>query len=214
VAGQVPDTGLPIGTVLVYNAHLDQSFWSLLKTGIGSPDTLFQAIKNTLWMKWDLDLVKSDYSSISSLYFGATPITLTVQLAGPKTYAQPDDIRGIIDGEIIDALASNPITDSNISSWTIPKSAGGSGKTTDTGAPAVSTSPLTNVLATVGLDPGAISDLISNAISNAVKNATSGLGAGTGIIVIVLGLAIVAAVLIGVAPTSGARAYRAFQGRR
>lgn len=207
MAGQVPDTGFPVGTVLVYNAHLDQSFLSWVRTGIGTPDALFQAIGNTLWMKWDLQIVSSDYSSISSWVGGATPITITVQMQGPKTYAQPDDIRGIIDGEIIDALLSNPITDSNISKWTIPKAAGGSGQAIDTGAPAVSTSPLGNVLSTVGIDPAAIADTAASTFNKL----TSGLGAGTGIIVIVLGIAIVAAVFVAVAPTAGPRALRAYQ---
>jgi hypothetical protein len=213
VAGQVPATGLPVGTVLVYNAHIDQSLWSYVRTGIGSPDALFQVIANTLWMKWDLTVVHTDYGELATVLTNApTPIAITVNMTGPKTYGQPADVARIIDGEIADALGGSYLTDSNISTWTIPKSAGGSGAVIDTGNPAASTSAAGEVLAAAGIDPGAISD----AISNAVKNATSGLGAGTGIIVIVLGLAIVAAVLVAVAPTSGARAFHAFRsgGRR
>lgn len=211
MAGQVPATGLPVGTVLVYNAHIDQSLWSVVRTGIGTPAGLFRTIGGTLWMKWDLTVVGSDYGEATTVLTGApTPITITVNMAGPKTYGQPDDIRGIIDGEIIDALGGSYLTDSNISSWTIPKSAGGSGAVIDTGNPEATTSLTKEVLNSAGIDPAAIAD----AIGKAVKDATSGLGAGTGIIVIVLGLAIVAAVFVAVAPTSGARAYRAFRSRR
>jgi hypothetical protein len=210
VANQVPDTGFPIGTVLVYNAQIDQSLWSLVKTGIGSPDALFQKIGDTLWMKWDLQIVKSDYSSLATVVFGgATPIAITVQMMGPKTYGQADDIRGIIDGEISDALGGTYTTGSNISSWTIPKSAGGTGASVDTGAPAATTSPVSAVLAGVGVDPAAIGD----SISNAVKNAVSGLGVGSGILLLVLGLAVIAAILIAVAPTAPARAIAAARRR-
>jgi hypothetical protein len=210
VANQVPDTGFPIGTVLVYNAQIDQSLWSLVKTGIGSPDALFQKIGDTLWMKWDLQIVKSDYSSLATVVFGgATPIAITVQMMGPKTYGQADDIRGIIDGEISDALGGTYTTGSNISSWTIPKSAGGTGASVDTGAPAATTSPVSAVLAGVGVDPAAIGD----SISNAVKNATSSLGVGSGILLLVLGLAVIAAILIAVAPTAPARAIAAARRR-
>lgn len=210
MANQVPDTGFPIGTVLVYNAQIDQSLWSLVKTGIGSPDALFQKIGDTLWMKWDLQIVKSDYSSLATVVFGgATPIAITVQMMGPKTYGQADDIRGIIDGEISDALGGTYTTGSNISSWTIPKSAGGTGASVDTGAPAATTSPVSAVLAGVGVDPAAIGD----SISNAVKNATSSLGVGSGILLLVLGLAVIAAILIAVAPTAPARAIAAARRR-
>jgi hypothetical protein len=202
----VPDTGLPVGTVLYYNAHLDQSFLSWLKTGIGTPDALFQQIGTTLGF-WGLRIVTSDYSAVSAwTASGPTPITLTVQMEGPQTYGQPDDVRSIIDGRIQDALASNPIVDSNISKFTLPPdTSGASSKTIDTGAPAASTSAVHGVFSAVGIDPGAI----GTAISDAVKNATSGLGVGTGLIVLILGLAIVAAVLIGFSPTAPARAIAA-----
>ena len=203
---QVPATGLPVGTVLVYNGANDQSLWSALKTGIGTPDGLFRQITSTLWMKWDLQVSKTDYGSLATTIFGGpTPISITVQMVGPKTYAQPDDIRSIIDGEISDALGGQYLTSSNVSSWTIPPSAGGTGETMDTGAPAATTSAVGQVLAGAGIDPGAI----AKGIGDGIKNATSGLGVGTGIVVLVIGLAIVAAALIAVAPTAPARALAA-----
>ncbi|MHB8613956.1 MAG: hypothetical protein ACYDAL_16265 [Candidatus Dormibacteraceae bacterium] len=208
----VPSTGLPVGTVLVYNAHLDQSLLSWIRTGIGSADGLFKAIGDALNSKWNLTVVSSDYSTVSALAFGAPePITITLQMMGPETYAQPDDVRSIVDGEIINALSSNPIVDSNISSFKLPPAAPGQSSTkVDTGAPSVDASPLGAGLAAVGIDPSAI----TNAVSDAVKKATSGLGLGSGIIILVLGLAIVAAVLVAVAPTAPARAIAAAHRRR
>ncbi len=203
---QVPDTGLPVGTLLVYNAQIDESLWTLVKTGIGTADGLFQALRQPLQDKWGLAIVSSNYNGWT---FGAEPITLTLQMTGPETYAQPDDVRSIVDGEIINALGSNPITSSNISSWTIPASAGGTGQTVDTGAPAASVGGgiLGGVANTLGID--------SSSIGNVIKNATSGFGLGTGIIVIVLGIVAIFAVVVVLEPTAPGRAARSFsRGRR
>ncbi|HLZ52068.1 MAG TPA: hypothetical protein VKP61_15080 [Candidatus Acidoferrum sp.] len=203
----VPATGLPVGTTLVYNAHLDQSFLSWVKTGIGTPDELFQAIGDALSTKWGLTVVGSDYSAVSSFYGGATPITLTVQMAGPETYAQPDDVRSIIDGEIQNALSSNPITDSNVSSFKLPPGTPGApAGSVDTGAPAADTNP-------IGSGFSAAASAAGSAIGNAVGSVTSNLGVGSGIVIVVIGLAIIAAVLIGVAPTAPARALAAARRR-
>jgi hypothetical protein len=206
VANQIPDTGLPVGTVLVFNTQIDQSLWSVVRTGIGSPDGLIQVLTQAL-AAWGLQVVKSDFGALTTAIFGgATPIAITVQMTGPQTYAQPDDIRSIIDGAITDALGGSYQTGSNVSSWTIPQSAGGSGQAVDTGAPAASTSAVGEVLIGAGIEPAAIAD----GAASALNKITSGLGAGTGIIVIVLGLAIVAAVFVAVAPTAAPRAYQAF----
>ena len=201
MAGQIPDTGLPVGTLLTYNAQLDQSFLSLVRSGIGTADGLFQALTAPLSSKWGLQIVKTD-KPFAVAPFSPEPITITVQMVGPETYAQPDDVRSIIDGEIINALSSNPIVSSNISSWTIPQSAGGSGQSVDTGAPAADTSVIDDVKQAAS---GAV-----DKIAAAAKTATSGLGLGTGIILIVLGTVAVFAIVVVVSPTAPARAAAGF----
>ena len=207
--GAVPDTGLPVGTVLVYNAQVDQSLWSTLKSGIGTPAGLFQSLTSSLPADWGLEVSKTDYGAATTIIFGSgTPITITVRMIGPQTYAQPDDVRSIIDGAIGNALGGNYLTSSNISNWTIPQSAGGTGSAVDTGAPAADTGLLSEALGGSGVS--AIGDAISNGIAGATKN----LGVGSGIVFLILGLAVVAAVLIAVAPTAPARAIAAARRRR
>jgi hypothetical protein len=211
VAGQIPDTGLPVGTILTYNATIETSFFGAIKTGIWSPESLFEQLGTALNL-WGLQIAKSDYSFVSAAISGNVPIVLTLQMLGPQTYAQPNDIRSIVDGAIGNILGGSYVTGSNISDWTIPQSAGGSGQTVNTGAPANQTSIVSDALSTVGIDPAAI----GNGISNAVKNATSGLGLGTGIIVIVLGVVAVFAVVVVISPTAPGRAAAGFahRGRR
>ncbi|SRR6266852_2522324 len=209
--GAIPDTGLPVGTVLTYNAQIDQSLWAALKSGIGSPAGLFQFLSSVLPGDWGLEVSHTDYGEATTVIFGsATPITIVVRMIGPQTYALPDDVRSIIDGAIDNALGGNYRTSSNVSDWTIPKSAGGSGQSVNTGAPAADTGLASQVLKGAGVDPGAISDAIGKAVGDATKN----LGVGTGIVFLVLGLAVVAAVLIAVAPTAPGRAFAAIPARR
>jgi hypothetical protein len=202
--GIVPDTGLPVGTVLVYNAQIDQSLWSTLKSGIGTPAGLFQSLTSSLPGDWGLEVSSTDYGAASTIIFGGgTPITITVRMIGPQTYGQPDDVRSIIDGAIGNALGGNYLTSSNISNWTIPQSAGGTGSVVDTGAPAANTGLASEIIGGSGLS--AISEAVSNTLGSATKN----LGVGTGLVFLILGLAVVAAVLIAVAPTAPARAIAA-----
>ncbi len=199
MAGQVPDTGLPVGTVLTWNGHVSQSLWSGIKTGIFTEADLFRAIKQPLLGKWGLEVVSTDYGELAAVATGAAEaLKIVVQMDGPQTYAQPSDVSSIIAGEIGNALGGNYLVDSDISDWTIPRSAGGSGSSVETGAPAASTSAV-----------GGVFESIGSGIANTVKDATSGLGVGTGVIVVILGLAIIAAVLIAVSPTAPARAIAA-----
>ncbi len=200
--GAVPDTGLPVGTILTYNASIQSSVWSSFKTGLWTPESVFQQLTIALG-SWGLGIVKSDSGGIQATVSGDVPIVITLQMQGPQTYAQPNDVKSIVDGAIIAIMGGNYIDSSNISDWTIPKSAGGTGQTVDTGAPKNSTSLAGDALAAIGIDPAAIGDAISKH-----------LGVGTGIVFLVLGLAVVAAVLVAVAPTAPGRALAAIPARR
>jgi hypothetical protein len=207
--GAVPNTGLPVGTILTYNATIQSSVWASFKSGLWTPDSVFQNLGIALG-GWGLGIVKSDYGGIQATFSSDVPIVLTLQMQGPQTYGQPNDVRSIVDGAIGDILGGSYINSSNISNWTIPQSAGGSGQAVDTGAPGNTTSLVGDALAATGIDPTAIGDAISNTVANATKN----LGAGTGTIILILGLAVVAAALIAVAPTAPARAIAAARRRR
>lgn len=189
--GAVPDTGLPVGTILTYNASIQSSVWSSFKTGLWTPESVFQQLGVALG-GWGLGIVSSDSAGISATISGDVPIVLKLQMQGPQTYGQPNDVKSIVDGAIINIMGGNYIDDSNISDWTIPKSAGGTGETVDTGAPGNDTS----VFGQLGL--GSISDALGKAVGDATKN----LGVGSGLLIFFVILAGLAAVIVIVAPTS------------
>src|SRR5260370_38692252 len=115
----VPITGLPVGTVLAYNATIQQS-WSCWGNDINSPGKLFQAIAQPLETEWGLRISRSDFEQTLSLLPSPQAIKIDLQMIGPNTYAKPNDVTRIVDGEIIKALKGNFITASNVSSFTLP----------------------------------------------------------------------------------------------
>lgn len=198
----VPDTGLPVGTNLVYNATISTSLLAALKSGIWSPESLFSAIAPDLRSSWGLQITHSDYSSVEAAISGDVPITLQLQMVGPNTYAQPDDVRSIVDGEIITATGGNYITSSNISSFTLP-----AGAAQQTGAPANTPGLFTGVLQELGLSGAAES--AANASGSAL-----GFSLSSKVLLTIVAMFGILGFLIYASPTAPARAVAAFRGGR
>jgi len=204
----VPASGLPIGTLVTYNATLSPSAGSWADFFSTTPlEDLIASIKSNLATAWDLEISSQ---SVSGDIFGTPKIQLVLRMVGPTTYGSPDDVRSIVDGEIIaQTSGKNYIASSNISSFTLPPAApGAAGSTTQTGDQPVDTNQ--NPIS-------AITDPIVSAIGDTIKTAakSSGLtGAlssiGDAALVLMLVVIVGITLLVAYKPASLGRAARGF----
>lgn len=208
----VPATGLPIGTLLTYNLTIDPAAF---QTSLSfSPfEDLIAAITSDLANTWDLVVTSSN---VPSSVFGQPIAQLVLQMRGPNTYGSPDDVRSIVDGEIIQQTGGkNYIVSSNISSFTLPPAMpGAASQTGQTGAAAVDTSQINP---TLGSTIAGITQPIADAVGNTVKTAASSSGItdllkGVQSTVLVVVLVVIVGIILLVAykPDSVGRVARGF----